>query len=175
MEKEACYQLGYIAKPHGVSGEVSAVLDVDIPENYKKLESVFVEVNNRLIPFFIETISIGKNKAIIKFEDVDSGAQAEGLQSSALFLPLKSLPPLKEDQFYFHEVIGYQVIDQKLGELGPVQAIYNLPHQDLIAMDYKEKEVLIPILENIIRSVDKENHKLLVELPEGLLQVYLED
>jgi 16S rRNA processing protein RimM len=175
MEKDACYQLGYIAKPHGVSGEVSAVFDVDFPENYKKLESVFVDVNNRLIPFFIEQITIAKNKAIIKFEDVDSAVQALELQSSTLYLPVDSLPPLTEDQFYFHEVIGFRVIDSNLGELGTIETFYNLPHQDLLAMSYKEKEVLIPVNDQIVKSVKRENKQLIVELPEGLLQVYLED
>ncbi len=54
MNKEACFQLGYVAKIHGIHGEVSIVLDVDNPEYYQNLESVFVEFNSRLVPFFIE-------------------------------------------------------------------------------------------------------------------------
>lgn len=175
MNKDACFQLGYIGKPHGVSGEVTALFDVDFPENYKKLESVFVEFNDRLVPFFIEKISLQKNKAIIKFEDIDSADQALELQSTGLYLPLEALPALEGNQFYFHEIVDFTVTDVKLGTLGIVKNIYNLPHQDLIAMEYKGKEVLIPISDSTVISLDREKKELTVELPEGLLDVYMED
>lgn len=175
MNKNACFQLGYIGKPHGVSGEVTALFDVDFPENYKKLESVFVEINNKLVPFFIKKISIQKNKAIIKFEDIDAADQAVELQSSSLYLPLDHLPALQGNQFYFHEIIDFSIIDVNLGPLGIVKNIYNLPHQDLIAMEYKNKEVLIPVSDNTIKSVKREKKEITVNLPEGLLDVYLED
>ncbi len=175
MDFEACFQLGYVSKVHGLKGEVQAVLDVDVPENYKKLESVFVDIDNKLIPFFIEKIVVAENKAVVKFEEVDTVEVAESLKNKSLYLPLHVLPKLDEDQFYFHDIIGYKVSDQAEGALGEVKTIYNLPHQDLIAMQYKDKEVLIPIIDDIVKSVNHERKEILVSLPEGLLQIYLED
>ncbi len=175
MDFEACFQLGYVSKVHGVKGEVQCLLDVDIPENYRKMESVFVDIDNKLVPFFIEYLSLQGLKAVVKFEDVDNIEQAEGLKNRGLYLPLEKLPALEDDQFYFHEIVGYEVTDVEEGLLGVVKGIYALPHQDLIAMEYKGKEVLIPIADEIVKSVSHEHKMLYVALPAGLLQIYLEE
>lgn len=175
MDFEACFQVGYVSKVHGIKGEVQVYLDVDMPENYKKLESVYVDLNNKLVPFFITRFSLVGQKAVVKFEEVDSIEQAEDLKNKGLYLPLEKLPPLTGNQFYFHEIIGYTVVDSNEGELGKIMNVYNLPHQDLIGMEFKSKEVLIPISDEIISAVDHERKELKVQLPEGLLQVYLEE
>jgi 16S rRNA processing protein RimM len=71
--------------------------------------------------------------------------------------------------------VGCQVIDEELGELGEVTVIYDLETQDLIGMQYREKEVLIPIQDGIIQKVDKTGKKVFCRLPEGLLDIYLND
>ena len=85
MNIDACYQLGYVIKKHGTKGEVSVYLDVDYPEEYTNLESVFVETNQKLVPFFIDTNQIRDNKAVIRFEDVDTQDQAAELKSKKLY------------------------------------------------------------------------------------------
>ncbi|RNI32947.1 16S rRNA processing protein RimM [Rufibacter immobilis] len=173
MTLDACFQLGYIVKTHGTKGQVVAFFDVDFPEEYDELESVFLLINGKLVPFFIDDLNPqDKGRSIIKFEDVNSVPEAEKLKGVSLYLPLNQLPELEEDQFYFHEVIGYTVVDQQLGELGTVQAFFDLPNQDLLAMDYQGHEVLIPVQDEIILRSSKEERKIYVNLPEGLLEVY---
>ena len=73
MDKDSCFQLGYIAKVHGLHGEVVAVLDVDYPEDYENIEHVFVAQNSRLVPYFLEHFVLQpNNKALAKFEGFDS-------------------------------------------------------------------------------------------------------
>lgn len=178
MRIDDCYQLGYVTKPHGLHGEVHLFLDVDFPEAYNNLESVFVAYKNvpqALVPFFIETLKLSGNKAIVKFEDIDTIEQAEALKEAQLYLPLDTLPKLQEGQFYYHEVIGYTVQDQKEGQLGVIKEVYVLAGQDAIAMEYQGKEVLIPVNNAIVLSADHEKQVVHVQLPEGLLDIYLED
>ncbi len=153
MNIDNCFQLGYISKTHGVQGEVTFVLDVDDPQDYSKIESVFIEINNKLVPFFITHIQLQRDKAIVKLEDVNTFENADKLVGSALYLPLTQLPELDEDQFYYHDIVNYQVIDNSRGALGIIAAVYELPHQDLIAMTYQNKEVLIPITDEIVTKV----------------------
>jgi 16S rRNA processing protein RimM len=115
------------------------------------------------------------NKFLAKFEEFDQVDQVKPMVGAALFLPLTLLPDLKEDQFYFHELVGYTVVDEELGELGEVKVIYDLETQDLIGMNYQGKEVLIPIKDGILEGVDKAEKKVFCRLPEGLLDIYLED
>lgn len=175
MRVDDCYQLGYVIKTHGLHGEVSILLDVDFPDAYSTLESVFVATSGSetLVPFFVEHLTIQQNKARIKFEEVDTIEQAETLLKAQLYLPLASLPTLENDQYYYHEIIGFTVTDQEQGALGPVLDVYESTGQDMIVMQHQEKEVLIPINDDIVQRVDKAEKLVHVTLPEGLLEVYL--
>lgn len=176
MNKDNCFELGYIAKVHGLQGEIVAVLDVDFPEDYEDIEHVFVDQNSRLVPYFLEHFVLQPNgRVLAKIEGFDDKNSAENLVGSALYLPLKELPDLEEDQYYFHELIGFEVEDQKLGAVGNVAVIYDLQTQHLIGLDHHGKEVLIPIQEGIIQKVDKTAKKVYCQLPEGLLDIYLEE
>lgn len=176
MNKDSCFQLGYISKVHGLHGELVAVLDVDYPEDYEHIDHVFVAQGSRLVPYFLEHFVLQPNhRALTKFEGFETVDEAADLVGSVLYLPIKDLPELKEDQYYFHELIGFSVYDEMHGELGEVKHIYDLQTQELIGLEYKGKEVLIPIQDGIILKVDKAEKKVFCQLPEGLLEIYLED
>ncbi|MFN6945535.1 MAG: ribosome maturation factor RimM [Cytophagaceae bacterium] len=176
MNIESCFKLGYITKVHGLKGDIVAFLDVDYSEDYIELESVFVEINQQLIPFFIEDFRIKSPKnVILKFEDTASFEQASELVGKSLFLPLTMLADLEEGQFYYHDVIDYRVEDKKNGQLGIVKAFYEMPGQDLLAMEYQEKEILIPVNDDIILEADHEQKILFVELPDGLIDLYMNE
>ena len=175
MKPSQCFQLGVVAKPHGLKGELYITLDTDYPDDYAELESVFLLQDEKLVPFFVEYIQIKHNQALLKFEDVESKDEAVALKGLGVFLPLNFLPELKDDQFYFHEIIDYTVVDEQKGELGHVKEVFEAGHQDLIGMEYEGKEVLIPINDDIIVKVDRKEKKLQVNLPEGLLELYLEN
>jgi 16S rRNA processing protein RimM len=174
MKREDCFQLGYVIKPHGITGEVYIYLDVDHPEDYKKMESVFIDINNRLVPFFIRSMEVRGLKARVRFEGCDDMDQARALKSKKIFLPLDALPELEKSQFYYHEVIGYTIVDSAMGPLGKITNVYNRSGQDLLAMWYKDREILIPVTDEFIGSVDHERRELSVLLPEGLIDIYLE-
>ena len=174
MNKDDCFELGYIIKKHGLQGEVSILLDTDYPENYINMESVFVEIQQKLVPFFIESISINGDKAIVKFEEIDSVEQSEDMKGFKLFLPLSQLPPLSGKDFYFHEVLGFSVEEKNAGPIGIIKDVFDASAQHLFAIDYNGREILIPVTDEIIVEIDRENKSMLVSLPEGLLDIYLE-
>lgn len=175
MKQEQCFQLGFILKPHGIAGELQAQIEAESPQDYIEMESVFVEINKKLIPFFIDSLTINRNKAIIKFEDIDSIEEATPFSGKKLFIPLTALPELEEDQFYYHEIIGYTISDRNLGEIGPILEVYENPGHDLIGVDYKGTEVLIPFADDIILSVDHAKKLVESQLPQGLLDIYLNE
>ncbi len=173
MNIDACYQLGYVIKKHGVKGEVSIQMDVDDPSEYSELESVFVEINQKLVPFFVDTIQIRDDKAIVKFEDIDDGPSAEELRGKRLFLPLNLLPELEPGQFYYHQIIGYSVVNSDNSIIGTVKGVYTSNMQDLLTVDHEGIEILIPINDDIVKHANHDEQKLYVNLPDGLLDVYL--
>lgn len=172
--KADCYRLGAIAKLHSYKGEVSIYLDVDDPQEYSHLESVFVEYDNKLIPFFLESIQIRQNGfATVKFMDIESERQAQKLVKCGLYLPLETLPELDDTEFYYHEIEGFEVIDEKHGKVGTVIHIVDQPVNPLVAINFNGIEMLIPKQDQFILRVDRESKTLYISAPEGLIDMYL--
>lgn len=177
MTLNDCYELGSIVKPHGLKGFVVAALDVDDLEAYRKLKTVLLEMPTapgKLIEYAVEKLQPqGTERALLKLKGIERIEEAEPLRNAKLWRPLTELPALKEDQFYFHDVVGFTVIDKQLGELGIVETFYELPQQDVLSMRYQGQEVLIPVADELILHADQQAKMLYVNLPEGLLEVYL--
>jgi 16S rRNA processing protein RimM len=174
MRKEECFYLGKIAKKFSFKGEVLAYLDTDEPELYENMESVFVEFNNNLVPFFIENSSLHKNDFLrIRFEDVNNEEEADRLLGCAIYLPLKLLPKLTGNKFYFHEVIGFEIEDKRLGVFGIIQSVNDTSAQPLFEVLNGEVELLIPMIDAFLVKIDRPNKKVIMDLPEGLVEMYL--
>lgn len=174
MQKEDCFYLGKIVKKYSFKGEVLAKLDTDEPDIYQNIDAVFLELKNNLIPFFVERSQLHKSELLrIKFEDVDTEADADAIMKCDLYLPLDLLPKLDDDKFYFHEVIGFSIEDTKFGKVGHIKAINDSTAQSLFEIDRDGVEILIPMNDEFIIKVDKENKTIIVETPEGLIDLYL--
>ncbi|WP_291275840.1 ribosome maturation factor RimM [Flavobacterium sp.] len=175
MRKDECFYLGKIAKKFSFKGEVLCYLDTDEPEMYQNLESVFVQMNRNLVPFFIEQSSLHKDKFLrVKFEEVDSEAEAENLLGSELYLPLTLLPQLEGNQFYYHEIIGFKVVDQRLGDIGTIHSIIENTAQPLFEIFKGEKQILIPMIDDFIVEVNRSKKEITMNTPVGLVDLYLE-
>lgn len=148
--------------------------DVDDIGYYKDLEAVFVEVSSELVPFAIQSINIkGSNTAYVQLEDVATEEVASALVGCSLLLPLTYLPALSGNKFYYHEVIGFEVIDESEGLIGILESVIDKGPQDIFTIRFNDKEVLLPVSDDIIRSVDRKNKKLMVKAPDGLIDLYL--
>jgi len=175
MRKDECFYLGKIAKKFSFKGEVLCYLDTDEPEMYQNLESVFVQMNRNLVPFFIEQSSLHKDKFLrVKFEEVDSEVEAENLLGSELYLPLSMLPQLEGNQFYYHEIIGFKVVDQHLGDIGTIHSIIENTAQPLFELFKGEKQILIPMIDDFIVEVNRSKKEITMNTPVGLVDLYLE-
>ncbi|MFD2563110.1 ribosome maturation factor RimM [Aquimarina rubra] len=174
MKKEDCFYLGKIVSKFSFKGEVLIKLDTDEPESYVKMESVFINYNKNLVPFFIERSSLHKSDLLrVKFEDVDSEEDADDLMKAEIYLPLDLLPKLEGDKFYFHEVIGFKIVDRTFGEVGIIKHINDSTAQALFEIDRDGIEILIPMNDEFIDKVDREAKTVFVDTPEGLIDLYL--
>lgn len=167
-----CFNLGHIAKSKGFKGELSLFLDVDEPENYRNLERILVDMNGVLTPFFIDTMRLKDNGyADIKLEGVETKDDSVRISGKQVYLPLTDLPPLPEDEYYMHDLEGMEVIDTSHGSLGSVLRVLDYSNNPLLEVNDGVTEVLIPINDLFVKSVDKASKQILVDLPEGLVDV----
>jgi 16S rRNA processing protein RimM len=175
MKIEDCFNLGKITKAFGTKGELTILLDVDDPKDYINLDFFYADFDGEMIPYFIEKLILkNSNAVVIKLIDIDEPKAAAVLINRMIYLPLDKLPSLKEDQFYYHEIIGYKVIDDTLGETGIIKDILEFPMQELLQIDHNGKEILLPISDELILEVDRANKILYISAPEGLIELYLE-
>ena len=112
MRKEDCFYLGKIVTKYSFKGEVVIKLDTDEPELYN-------EFGSNLVPFFIDKSSLHKgNQLRVQFEDVYSEEAANAILKCGIYLPSTMLPKLSGNKFYFHEVIGFTIVDVNFGDVG---------------------------------------------------------
>jgi 16S rRNA processing protein RimM len=170
MDLSSSFKIGLILKPHGLKGEVTVSLDADAPD-LTTLQSVFIEKQNRLIPYFIESLSVRDTKAFVKFEDVDSPEAAKEISKHALYLPKTARPKSGRGEFYDDEVIDFQVEDETHGDLGLVTAVMSAGINRLLVIDRQGKELLIPVNSPFVIGINKTKKKVTVNLPEGFLDI----
>lgn len=173
MKKEDCFYLGRISKLFGYKGELTVFLDVDEPQEYSELDGVYVEVNKRLVLYEIENIRVQGNKAVVRFRDVNE-EDANRLVGKQLFLPLEMLPELEGNKFYFHEVTGFEVEDEKKGRIGKIAGVYENAPQPLLSVEFEGKEILVPAVDGIIVEVLRDQRLMKINAPEGLIDLYIE-
>ena len=158
MQKEDCFYLGKIVKKYSFKGELLVKLDTDDPSIYTKMESVFIDKNKNLIPFFIELSSLHKSTLLrVKFEDIDSEEDANKLLKSELYLPLEFLPQLTGNKFYYHEIFCFEAEDLSFGLIGIIKGVNDNTNQAILEIDRNGSEILIPLIDDFIKSVDRKS------------------
>ncbi len=174
MKKEDAYYLGKIVKKYGLKGELLAKIDTDEPENYENMESVFLDIKGKLVPFFLNKSSLHKAATLrLHFEDINTIEEADSLIGKEIYLPLAQLPELTGNKFYFHEIIGFDAIDKQHGLVGTIKAVNDTaPQAFFIIEDDKQNEILIPVSDNFIEKVDRNNRQIIFNTPEGLIDIY---
>ena len=171
MQQKDCYYLGAITKAHGYKGELIIHMDTDEPHAYNNLESIFIERNGLLVPFFLKKAQLHKEKNLrILLEDFDEPTSLIGRN---VFLPLSTLPSLADDKFYYHEVVGFKALNVHNQLIGEIQHVRDTGSQDLFEiLSTDQKEILIPVIDEWIVEVNKAEKLIRLNLPEGLLDVF---
>ena len=172
MRKEDCFFLGTVVAKYSFNGEVLIKLDTDEPQQYLSLASFLLEQNTGLVPYFTSAVKLHKTQLLrVSIEEVDSEHQADELIGKSVYLPLDQLPSLNDDQFYYHEIIGFEIFDTTLGSVGKIINVNEANSQVLLEVDHLNKKVLIPLVDEIIHKIDKEKKQLHLSISGGLLNL----
>ncbi len=174
ITKDDCFYLGKIVKTHGLKGELTIKIDADNPSAYTKMDHFFVEMNKVLTPFFVTKVTLSGDKLFISLPDVDTVDAASRYVGKEVYLPMEMLPKLKGNKFYFHELPGFSVVDDQKGDIGTVKDVLQYPTQAVIQVEFQGKEILLPIVDEVIKKLDRNKKILYITAPEGLIDMYLE-
>lgn len=173
MTKEESFYIGYITKTKGLKGELQLYFEF---EDYQDLDLdvIFLELNGKMVPFFVASHKLYENSTgLFYFDDVDHVDKAQPLVKKKAYLPLSKKPEHEDDEFYYTDLKGFIAVDETLGELGEIIEVNEYPQQFVATVNYQNKEILFPLNEDFIVEIDDEENILTLDLPEGLLDIYL--
>lgn len=179
FKKEDCFFVGSFVKTHGVKGELVAKKSSDLLEKYK-LESVLVDIDGGLVPFFISPNGLTpRNHATVRIllEDMDSEAKATRFIGCEIYVPFKDAPDYFEDkeEIEASALIGFSYIDEERGEIGTIEDIQDYSGNIVLVLELNGQEVLIPFADENFIEINEEEKSIIMETPEGLIDLYLED
>ncbi len=173
MDKDDLECIGKIAKTKGLKGEVFVQLRIDSFENLEASKIFYLEMNKKFIPFFCTMASIKQTKLLLALDEIQTVEQAQKLVNIPVYLP-KSIFPEPSDELLYTDLEGFLVIDANSGELGILEEVLEYPQQFIARLVYKNKELLFPLNEELITRIDEEAKKLYVDLPDGLISIYID-
>lgn len=166
------FYIGYISKTRGLKGELQLFFEFDDYESLA-LDTLFLSIDGKLVPYFVERAKILPNHtAYVFFDDVDHIDKAQPLIRKQVYLPNSKLPERHPDDFRLTDLKGYTVVDKTYGTLGEIVEVHQYPQQYVAAVMYKESELLFPLTDEWMLSVDKDSSVLEVDLPAGLVDIY---
>ncbi len=176
MKTQDCYYLGYISKTIGFEGSLLAFFEVSDPSLYQDLEAVFVLIEGKLVPFFIDDISIRKKnkEVILDLEDIGTTEQARFLCDRKIYLHRRHLKhnlPLKKMDY--KDLTGFQVLDQNKATLGIIDQVLDYPGNPVFSIRKGKKEILLPVAEEFLSDINPEKKQITITPPEGLLDLYV--
>lgn len=173
FEKEDYSLIGILAKTHGYSGEFLLILNNLQFEDLKKMESVFIEFDGILVPFFVSELTLrGDNSVTIRFDDIESQDQASEFINCKVYSTAVVASEESGTRARANSFIGYQVVDKKLGPLGTITEFLDLADNPLFKIKKSGKEILLPVADEFMLEIDKDQKRIIVQTPEGLIDIY---
>lgn len=170
-------KIGYIAKPHKLSGAIKLILKEYAYSNISATPAfLFIEVNSTTLPFFIEKLAANNNsELIIKFEEIDDKESANNLKGATVLIDetevthknFEKVKSIKNDL----DLTGYNLFDEANNFIAKIEAVYFVPNNTLAAISINKEEVLLPLNEKLIVALDRNKKAVHLKIPDGLLNL----
>lgn len=161
--------IGQIVNTHGFRGEVKIYPLTDDMNRFEKLKEVYMEENNELVKYKVESIKFLRSTVAVKLNGIDSEEAANKLKGSYIKVDRKSAVKLPKDTYFICDLIDSEVYDEKAQLLGTVKDVLQTGSNDVYVVQSTGKDILIPALKDVVKKIDLENKKIMVEMPEGLI------
>ena len=169
IKEQEVYKIGIIGKAHGVKGELSIQIDDDVFDRVDA-EYLVLKLDGIFVPFFMEEYRFKSDSvALVKFEGVDTQERARELTGVEVFFPRELAEQDEEAELSYAALVGYTLIDNNSGK--PVGTIAYVDEQTINIMFELEDGRLIPASEELIVDVDQKNRTIILDIPEGILDL----
>lgn len=180
MQLDQLTKVGQLTQAKNLKGEIKAAFEVSFFNYLEENDPthLYVLIGGKPLPYFVEAIYSNAHQTTVKFEGVDNRSQAESLQRKELYIETEKIVPYLDDSDEgWDYLLGYTVIVKNDNSppliLGTIEGIVYLTEHELAQVFYEQKEILLPLNEVFIVEIEEDKQQIYFELPEGLLEIYL--
>jgi 16S rRNA processing protein RimM len=163
-------EIGRIVRSHGLEGRVKVLSYLETPEVLHDLSELFVGRSvSEARPLTLTAVQVGTDSFILKLEGIADRDAAEGLRGSSVWIPSEKMRKLPDGEYYWRDIIGLQVVTEENEILGRIESVFPTGSNDVYVCRAGGREILLPAIGDVIRSVDREQGVMVVRLMKGLL------
>jgi 16S rRNA processing protein RimM len=161
--------IGQIVNTHGIKGEVKVYPLTDDASRFDKLKEVYIESKNEMTKYQVESAKHLKNTVILKLKGIDTMNDAEKLRQLYIKVGRWDAVRLPKDTFFICDIVESEVFDIHGQLLGKLQDVLQTGSNDVYVVKNDQREILIPALKTVVKEINLQNKKIIVDLPEGLI------
>lgn len=162
-------EVGKIVNTHGLRGEVKIVPWTDYPELFEEIEYVYVKKREEYTRLDIAGIKYQKGNIIVRFPQIKDINEAEKYKNQIIYAEREMLGELPEGVYYIADLFGLDVVKEDGEKVGTVADVINTGSNDIYDVKREgKKNLLIPVIDDVVLNVDIENKKITVRMMEGL-------
>lgn len=163
-------EIGQIVNTNGLKGLVTVNPFTDDITRFEDLETVYILYHNELIKMTIEDVKYKKNQVLLKFKGIDTIEEAEKYRECYIKIDRKDAVKLPKDTYFIADLLGLEVFTSDNKFLGKIDDVFQTGSNDVyVVKDEKGKQILLPAISDVVKKVDLENKKIIIELIEGLI------
>lgn len=171
-EEQLYLAIARVVAPSGIRGDVKAEILTDFPERFTRLTTVFV--GDGYVAYEVESAKVHKGRVLLHLKGCDTMEAAEELRGQVVRIPVSEAVPLPEDHYYWYQVFDLEVWTVDGEYVGRIVDILERPANDVyVVQDQRKedqrKEVLIPAIEDVVKEIDLEKGRMVIEAVPGLL------
>ena len=167
---EKYFEIGQIVNTHGLKGFIKINPFTDDITNFKKFKLIYVNIKGKLEKYDVEEIKFSKNCVLMKLKNINSIEQAEKLKGFFIKVDRSIYDDLEENTYYIADLIDCEVYTESNEFLGKINEVFSTKSNDVyIVKDNSGKQILLPAISEVVKSVDVENKKIIVHLLKGLI------
>lgn len=160
--------VGRLRRPHGLHGEMVMEIQTDFPERLKSGIEVYVGEDHR--PIMIVGTRFHNEGLLVKFEGLDTPEDVGRYRNQFVYVSTADRPPLPEGQYYHHELVGFDVVDEDEKRIGALAEIFQTGANDVYVVTQPDGgEVLLPVIPSVILEIQADRRRIVVRLIPGLL------
>lgn len=169
LDDNALIALGQIIRPQGLSGEIIVFPHRPATRTLRPDLKVTIIVGQIESHHIVDSVQ-PKGKFIrLKLKGIDNRTAADVLVGGQIYCTKSSLPPKAENEYYFFEIIGLDLVDRNLSKLGVIKDILTLPANDVLVIDNDRGEFMVPFVKDVIQRVDLQSGQIVIESLERII------